>query len=679
MKLIHIICWGALLGCLSGVSPLLSQRADIQAVMENLYDDIEDEEWLNERYRQLVWLSEHPVNIHQEDLNMLIEYQLLTELQRFYLRAYLAKHKKMNSLYELDYIEGFSSQDRERLQFFVEVKPINTIINQATKHRFFISGKISMAGKMVLEKAAGYQQADSSAAGYAGSRPALRMDGRLKMGKNLTAGWLAEKDAGEPFGFKYGMKGFDLYAGFLSWESTDKKLKLILGNFKLQTGQGMGFTSAGQTYTSYAQPEQIKKFHGGFKAYAGGEENNRLQGIAASAEHGPVEIGVYYSLNQRDASLTLTTDSMMVIQSLPATASHVDSLSLARRKASSEQNLGAYLQFRLKTLQTGIRVNRQSYSYPLEVPGTQDENYDKPFTYLSADYQFALWRLHFFGEFALNPAGYLFHIQGLQYSPISAVNLGISYQNEGTNAWYREDARKVLFPSSGANKLYLGMRLNLSRQWQMNISLNRIRNAIPDNSLDMPSEKTAVLIRTIYQFNKNTQAYLQLKRSSEAIETMSNDYFNFPDDHQFKYSLRIHFQYTISDKLKQSFRFENQSLRLGDKALSNGQILYLGFHYFPIEGLEIRCRYALFSIQDYEVSYWVSEDELPAFFSGELYQGNGNRYYILLKYKVDEKWQVYLKLSQSLYFNGMQIGSGLNSLDGFAKSEMKLMISWYIQ
>ena len=117
-------------------------------------------------------------------------------------------------------------------------------------------------------------------------------------------------------------------------------------------------------------------------------------------------------------------------------------------------------------------------------------------------------------------------------------------------------------------------------------------------------------------------------------------------------------------------RFQNV-----DKENSNGFLIYQDVLYRPDDKpFDITLRYALFDTDDYDARIYAYENDVLYAFSIPGYYYNGSRFYILLKWEILDNLDFWLRFSQTFFNNQSTIGSGLDEIEGNARSEIKVQL-----
>jgi len=106
-----------------------------------------------------------------------------------------------------------------------------------------------------------------------------------------------------------------------------------------------------------------------------------------------------------------------------------------------------------------------------------------------------------------------------------------------------------------------------------------------------------------------------------------------------------------------------------------GYLIYQDILYRPDHfPLEATFRYSLFSTDGYNSRIYTYENDVLYAFSVPSYFNNGQRWYIMLKWKIIPKVSMWLRYARTTYFNQHTIGSGNDLINGDTKSEVKIEV-----
>ena len=124
----------------------------------------------------------------------------------------------------------------------------------------------------------------------------------------LQAGFVAEKDAGEPFWNAY-HKGYDFYSAHLFLKDINWLKSLAIGDYKMSFGQGL-VISNDFSPSRTAVVAQAERRTNGFRRHFSTNEQDFFCGVASTITIKNLDISVFYSYRKMDAgvdSLTFTS------------------------------------------------------------------------------------------------------------------------------------------------------------------------------------------------------------------------------------------------------------------------------------------------------------------------------------------------------------------------------------
>jgi len=92
--------------------------------------------------------------------------------------------------------------------------------------------------------------------------------------------------------------------------------------------------------------------------------------------------------------------------------------------------------------------------------------------------------------------------------------------------------------------------------------------------------------------------------------------------------------------------------------------------------LSANFRLAWFSTPSYDTRIYAYEDDVLYASGSGLYNGNGFRIYLNLKYRMTRQLYLWSKIALYYYPGQLTIGTGLDELSGNKKSEIKLQLRY---
>jgi hypothetical protein len=186
-----------------------------------------------------------------------------------------------------------------------------------------------------------------------------------------------------------------------------------------------------------------------------------------------------------------------------------------------------------------------------------------------------------------------------------------------------------------------------------------------------PSSGNEWLIRFNYQPSKNVSVFVQGRQESKQ-RNLSTETSLYQTAQGNKYSYWINCDYAVSAALSFKTRIQTSNYQLGTSN-TNGFVVVQDVN-FSYRKLSVSARYALFQTDDYDNRLYVYERDVWLGFSFQPYAGVGTRSYLLFQYKVSDKVDVWLRWANTSYQHVDTIGSGLETINGSSKNDIKTQL-----
>ena len=243
-----------------------------------------------EQYEFLSELAEHPFNINTITKEQLEQLPFLSDKIIENILYYIYKYGPMVSKKELLGIEGMDWQTRRFLEDFIYIgasdkeedkvywKNVLKYNKQELLTRvdipLYMKSGYADHSEEVLEKYPNRK--------YYGNPVYHNLRYRFQYRNQLYMGLTAEKDAGEPFFCKYNKKGYDFYSAYFFLQDVKKLKSLAIGNYRVSFGYGLVINTGGFSFGKSGSLGTMNRFGRGIAKYTSTDENNYLQGIAAT-------------------------------------------------------------------------------------------------------------------------------------------------------------------------------------------------------------------------------------------------------------------------------------------------------------------------------------------------------------------------------------------------------------
>ncbi len=628
--------------------PLLAQTDSIVS-MQELVDELEwiSEEITEESAEMMEELLEVMEELQQERPNLnQLSYETATKLlqlsdyQYYQLQLYIEEHGQLASIYELDIIEGFGQSERRRLSRIVRVtfvetrsSPFRSLFRQSS-HRLLVR-----YGR-VLESQSGYDTTRSNH--YAGTPDRLCFQYTFNTQDKFILKISGEKDPGEQFFRGEQKQGFDFYAGSFSIQNIGILKKLVLGDYRLNFGQGLAI---GSTFLSGkgGGPDALRTFSTGIRAVAPINEGSFLRG----------------------AAITLGRSKWY------------GTLFGGRSYGTLDNYFGADLNYRHRLFKVGVRLVaetktdttggalKQRLRSTLEPTGFTG----------SIDYQVLIRRNVFFGEVALNEEGKIGGLHALvcPITPTLKTALLFRHYAIGFHAPLGKGFG-INSSNSGENGLYLTATWIAGRRCEFTYFADYYRLTWPSYRADAPVSGLDMGLSGQFIIQRNSQLTLKYTFRQQLKNDGDNDYYHELWE-QYRHKIRLQWSYNPTPfcKLKSGFQGQfnhteqTQSLRKSFLFYQDAAI------DFGKTGISLHARVAIFDTDSYDERLYAYEDDVYYAFTIGSYYYQGVRDYLVVRYK--HHWfTIWVRMSHTYYTDRTTIGSGLTQIDKPHKTEIKAQV-----
>lgn len=579
-------------------------------------------------------------NINALSYETAIRMLKLTDYQYYQLQLYIENYGQLASIYELEAIDGFSYEERKRIESLVNV--IITQEKQFFFRNFFKRSKqsILIRNGQILEHQAGYDTTRTNH--YAGSPSHVCFKYNFSSQDKFFLKLSGEKDAGEQF-FKGEQKyGFDFYSGSASLKDIGIVKTAVVGDYRLNFGQGLVLGNSLLSGKG-SSPDNLRRFSTGIRAIAPTNEGDFLRGGA----------------------VTLGTNKL------------AGTLFGGRQFGSLDNVFGGDIFYRRALFKIGLRL--AGYSTTDTSAETISKQLKSTFQItgfnVAADYQMIVHKHLIFGEAAINKHGKIGILQSALFNLTPTFKLATLfryYDNEYTaplgNAFGAKSG------NSGETGLYLTSTWIAGRNMEISLYADYYRLTWLSYRTDAPTSGMDFGMSAQYNISRYSKLFCKYTFRSKSQNANTNEYFKEIAETQ-RHKFRIQWQnepykfLTLKTELDWQL---NHDVSSGKN--SQGFLLYQDAALeFQKAGIAIHTRIAYFDTDTYDERQYAYEDDVYYAFTIGSYYYKGIRGYLVFRYKY-RFLSFWLRLSQTYYIDRLQISSGLSEIDKPHKTELKFQI-----
>lgn len=174
-----------------------------------------------------------------------------------------------------------------------------------------------------------------------------------------------------------------------------------------------------------------------------------------------------------------------------------------------------------------------------------------------------------------------------------------------------------------------------------------------------PNKQTKILFR--YRYRKKPENSDSVQQVSLISEVK-------------RQQLRAEIQFRLNSFFNLRNRIEWVQYKKADNK-ENGYLFYQDILYKPMQGyVSGNCRLAYFHTNGYNSRIYAFENDVLYASSFPFYSDKGFRCYLNLRYRLKRGIDIWCRYSTFLYPQKESIGSGLDTIEGKHKSELKVQV-----
>ncbi|MGN6435814.1 MAG: ComEA family DNA-binding protein [Agriterribacter sp.] len=676
----------ATIACLCFTVWLHAQQLPTSAMEQQLEDYTErmddaetsDDTWM----QQIEFYKRSPLNLNTATEDDLRNLQMLNALQIEHFINYRRLLGKLISIYELQAVPSWDIATILKIRLYVTVSNTSTPIQQLKYD--FRKGDYSFITRYgrTIEKAKGYQPADSGASFYAGSPARIMLRFKYNYKNQLQYGITAAKDAGEPFFNQGNRAGFDFYSFHLFSKQAGLIKTIALGDYTVNMGQGL-ICWQGLAFGKGAGIANIKRQSATLRPYnsAGSFFFNR--GAAVSLQKNNWESNLFISLRRLDGNLARDTAFSENISSIQLSGYHRTPSELEDKSAFRLFSYGGNISYRKKSWRAGFNIIQYHFSKPIQketqpynlyaIQGNYWSNY-------SVNYQYTYKNIHFFGETAVDKNLHAGAVHGLLASLHARTDFVLfhRYISPTYQAFYG-NAFTVNSNPTNEQGLYTGAMFRLSPAIKLDAYIDLFQFPWLKYRVDAPAIGKDYFVQMTYKPGKLTEIYSRYREQQKPVnqnnaQSALNTVTAFSNR-----SWRTQVNHQLSSTVSIRQRFELLWYTQETTSPEKGFLLFFDVFYKPMQSrFAANARLQYFESDSYNSRLYAYENDVLYYFAIPVFYDKGSRYYLNIHYKINKKLAVWCKWAQTIYNNRTSIGSGLDEIAGNRKSELRLLLSAHL-
>ncbi|MBU2649548.1 MAG: helix-hairpin-helix domain-containing protein [Bacteroidetes bacterium] len=662
MKSIYFISLNLILLFISAKGQQEQGLQELENNLEEMASDGLEAQIPYEILEDLSAMIERPIILNKATAKELETLTLLNDYQISHFLEYREEYGELLSFNEILAVPGFNTAILEQIQPFVSLNGEKDmklpVLAKTRKTKAYLIGRYSR--NYLLSSGNGKSQKEEP--DYLGSPDKYYLKTTVEYRNHLSAGFLAEKDAGEPFFAgeipdtlkEFRKPGFDFYTGFIAFQNWKFIKKIVVGDFHVQAGQGLTLWTSNH-WSAPSMPSQIIKRGQGIKSSASSEENRLMRGIATSIQWHNWETTAFWSRMTRDANLSddwETAGTGLMISSLQEGGYHRTPGEIMNRDAITMTTMGINLKHAGHWYKAGITVTRTELSAGLEKsnqPYKQFRFSGKAINNAGINWLIKpLNKVVLIGEFSLMSFRYWAMLHSLTVF-LNRGELSILYRNFSLR--YDNLLNNPYRTASGGCEqgVYAGVLLNVIAKWTLNAYIDLAWYPWLKFGTDAPSQSRKYKISIVHEINRNADLSLSANYGySEKNRSTTQEYLHTLHS-QESWKINLGFAYAASSSFSVRTKLGSNMVSIPEgqaRVTSTGVSISQDLLYRPPDkSLAITFRWMLFDTDDYNSRIYQYEHDVLYAFSIPASYGSGLRCYLLIKTGITRGTELWFKTS----------------------------------
>jgi hypothetical protein len=514
---------------------------------------------------------------------------------------------------------------------------------------------------------------------YLGPPLAARLKYKIDSGDAFRAGFTLENDAGEPYFSRGQRAGFDFLSGYVSARLSPIVERVIVGDYRLQFGQGLvawnGF-AIGKSTVAPGNEKAGKEV----VPHTSADENRFARGIAVTARPSRgMTATLFWSSKRVDASV-VAGDSLEVGGETEASPDdsgyHRNRLEIAKKHALKETITGLSATYNRESFRVGARAIYYNFTPRLktgDLPYQQYNDAGRHRVLASVDYKVGIAGVYLFGETAISDNRALATVNGLRYTVSRWLSLSALYR--------RYDKRYTSYYSSGfgeysntSNEEGIHVAIELSPLRRLKVLLYRddYRYFAPRYRATEPGSGSETAGEALYQREKNewsVRVKVESKPGDLPGARVKRTIAATRREYRVQYACREFLPLVESRSRLEYTSHAMAAARENGLFISHDLLLAL-----ERSRVKMQFRLAYFDIDSYNARVYVHEHDILHGVSLPAFYNRGYRSYLNANWDLSRSLTVYAKGGLTYYPDRSSIGAYLARVDDNKRLDLALQV-----
>jgi hypothetical protein len=590
------------------------------------------------------------------------------------------------SLYELQAITDFDVITIQKLLPFITLSMANSTLWSTLSNPS--ENYLILRAEQLVETKRGFTDAapksrDGTLQRYEGSPIQWYARYRYRRSNQFSFGFTMEKDEGEAFEWSPSIKKYGTdYLSFHAQIQNRGRLKnLILGDYQLQIGQGLIFSSGfvlgkgGETVLTVRRPTS------GARPYTSVTEGGFFRGITSTINLSKqLEINTLYSRIFRDGSASVEDDGSSTISSILSSGLRRTPNELSKRGNLLEQNIGAHLLYRLPRGQIGLTTLHTTFNKNLLKAADDYNAYEfsgssNTLLGLHGNYQWANRQV--FGEVARSSSGGVGAIGGMLWSLSKRWDASLLYRHYDRN--YHSFFANAFGENTRNNNetgLYVGAKYTVHKKLTAGAYIDTYKFSWFKYLVDKkPTSGFDYLLQTTWTPTKKLSLYAIYRdeyKEKNVPQRLSKTKIIATTNRR---NLIFNAEYALSKVLSWRTRVQGGTYTYEGFPTSKGWLVLQELNA-DWGKFSINTRLSAYNSDDYDSRQYAPERDVLYVVSMLAYYERGFRNYILLQYAPTKHLDFWVKVSRTDQPDRVKLGSSGDELATNHRTDLRLQARW---
>ncbi|MDL2231496.1 helix-hairpin-helix domain-containing protein [Porphyromonadaceae bacterium OttesenSCG-928-L07] len=654
------------------------ELSDVERLLES-HKELYSEDEYSDIIQTLLKIQLSPVNVNSADFDTLKMLFFLSDSQIDHILSFRKKYGTFLHFNELLLVPGISKKDLDVIRPFIQlegggIKERLRALRMNAVHEWITRIKMTQPKQ---EGYKNYSHSDFKTESMYDKKKRTRFLGppigllskyKVQINKQLQFGFTLENDPGEAYFTRYQKTGFDFLSAHWSL-TTDRFIRrLVLGDFRMQWGQGLvmwsGFSSGKSSLAV-----NNEKSGSGVSPYTSADENRFLRGFALTFQPmRGVTSDLFFSYKKTDGNIILP-DSLAEEDMLTATiyeaGYHRNQNECEKKHTMKELTTGLSLKWNTLKYKIGAHVLYYHFTPEIQVRNEVYSRYNDNGHQRwlgSVDYKTGFRNIYLYGETAISEKGVLSTVNGLRFSGSSKVafNLLYRYYDKKYVSRYASGFSEYS-NTSNEEGLYAGVTLNVLKGLKINAYYDRFRFLSPRYNAFIPASGNEILCELIYAHRRFEHSF----RYKREVKPENFKAVVIESVRRVKNDLRYQLIYKYNKHLESRTRLDMILYSKKGSAKETGYLVYNDLVCSSRkERLKMQLRLAYFHTDSYQSRIYAYENNVLYGYSFPAYYDEGFRTYLNLTFKTARIFTFYLKAGLTVYSGREEIGSSLTKVNG---------------